>query len=133
MPRWALYSALMVLAALLLAGGLYLRSRPQVYDNGAAEVLYTDGGVTYQVLAGWINDRFDPAQEISQQVDVSDELYIFPQCLYINHPESSANAKDEFMEKVEQVTAAFVETDSEELPWTCDEPIPRPEIGRAHV
>ncbi|MCI9588897.1 MAG: zinc ribbon domain-containing protein, partial [Oscillospiraceae bacterium] len=54
MPRWALYSALMVLAALLLAGGLYLRSRPQVYDNGAAEVLYTDGGVTYQVLAGWI-------------------------------------------------------------------------------
>ena len=125
MPRWALYSALMVLAALLLARGLYLRSRPQVYDNGAAEVLYTDGGVTYQVLAGWINDRFDSAQEISQQVDVRDELYTFPQCLYINHPESGANAKDEFMEKVERVTAAFVETDSEELPWTCDEPIPR--------
>ena len=129
MPRWALYSALMVLAALLLAGGLYLRSRPQVYDNGAAEVLYTDGGVTYQVLAGWINDRFDPAQEISQQVDVRDELYTFPQCLYINHPESSANAKDEFMERVERVTAAFVETDSEELPWTCDEPIPRPDYA----
>ena len=29
MPRWALYSALMVLAALLLTGGLYLRSRPR--------------------------------------------------------------------------------------------------------
>ena len=126
MPRWALYSALMVLAALLLARGLYLRSRPQVCDNGTAEILYTDGGVTYQVLAGWINDRFDSAQEISQQVDVRDELYTFPQCLYINHPESGANANDEFMEKVERVTAAFVETDSEELPWTCDEPIPRP-------
>ena len=129
MPRWALYSALMVLAALLLARGLYLRSRPQVYDNGNAEVLYTDGGVTYQVLAGWINDRFDSAQEISQQVDVRDELYTFPQCLYINHPESGANAKDEFMEKVERVTAAFVETDSEELPWTCDEPVPRPDYA----
>ena len=117
----------MVLAALLLAGGLYLRGRPQVYDNGTAEVLYTDGGVTYQVLAGWINDRFYSAQEISQQVDVRDELYTFPQCLYINHPESSANAKEEFMEKVERVTAAFVETDSEELPWTCDEPVPRPD------
>ena len=71
-PRRVLYSALMVLAALLLAGGLYLRGRPQVYDNGTAEVLYTDGGVTYQVLAGWINDRFYSAQEISQQVDVRD-------------------------------------------------------------
>ncbi len=129
MPRWALYSALMVLAALLLARGLYLRSRPQVCDNGTAEILYTDGGVTYQVLAGWINDRFDSAQEISQQVDVRDELYTFPQCLYINHPESGANAKDEFMEKVERVTAAFVETDSEELPWTCDEPVPRPDYA----
>ena len=56
-------------------------------------------------------------------------LYTFPQCLYINHPESGANAKDEFMEKVERVTAAFVETDSEELPWTCDEPVPRPDYA----
>ena len=125
-PRRVLYSALMVLAALLLAGGLYLRGRPQVYDNGAAEVLYTDGGVTYQVLAGWLDDRFDPAHQVYQPVDVRDMLYTFPQCLYINHPESGANANDEFMEKVERVTAAFVETDSEELPWTCDEPIPRP-------
>ena len=129
MPRWALYSALMVLAALLLAGGLYLRSRPQVCDNGTAEILYTDGGVTYQVLAGWINDRFDPAHQVYQPVDVRDMLYTFPQCLYINHPESGANAKDEFMEKVERVTAAFVETDSEELPWTCDEPVPRPDYA----
>ena len=118
-PRRVLYSALMVLAALLLAGGLYLRGRPQVYDNGAAEVLYTDGGVTYQVLAGWLDDRFDPAHQVYQPVDVRDMLYTFPQCLYINHPESGANANDEFMEKVERVTAAFVETDSEEL-------IPRP-------
>ena len=129
MPRWALYSALMVLAALLLARGLYLRSRPQVCGNGTAEILYTDGGVTYQVLAGWINDRFDPAHQVYQPADVSDMLYTFPQCLYINHPESGANAKDEFMEKVERVTAAFVETDSEELPWTCDEPVPRPDYA----
>ena len=129
MPRWALYSALMVLAALLLARGLYLRSRPQVCDNGTAEILYTDGGVTYQVLAGWLDDRFDPAHQVYQPADVSDMLYTFPQCLYINHPESGANAKDEFMEKVERVTAAFVETDSEELPWTCDEPIPRPDYA----
>lgn len=29
------------------------------------------------------------------------------------------------MEQVERVTAAFVETDSEELPWYCDEPVLR--------
>lgn len=29
------------------------------------------------------------------------------------------------MEQVEKVTAAFVETDSQELPWYCDEPVPR--------
>ena len=38
MPRWALYSALMVLAALLRARGHHLRSRPHVSDNGAADV-----------------------------------------------------------------------------------------------
>lgn len=125
MTRRALYSALIVLAVLTLALVLWLRSRPQVHDNGTAEVIYTSDGVTYQVLAGWINDRFDPADQVIQPVDDVDMLYTFPQCLYINYPESGANAKDEFMEQVEKVTAAFVETDSQELPWYCDEPIPR--------
>ena len=126
MPRRALYSALASLLILALAVAGWLYTRPKVYDNGAAEVIYTNGGTAYRVLAGWINDRFNPAHQVNQPADVGDMLYTFPQCLYINHPESGANAKDEFMEKVERVTAAFVETDSEELPWTCDEPIPRP-------
>lgn len=72
-----------------------------------------------------MNDRFSPAHQVNQPVDDVDMLYTFPQCLYINHPESGANAKDEFMEQVEKVTAVFVETDSQELPWTCDEPVSR--------
>lgn len=125
MTRRALYSALIVFIALALALAFYLRTRPQAYDNGTAEVLYTQGGVTYQVLVGWMGDRFSPAHQVWQPVDDVDMLYTFPQCLYINHLESGANARDEFMEQVERVTAAFVETDSQELPWYCDEPIPR--------
>lgn len=125
MTRRALTSALIVFIALALALVFWLRSRPRVYDNGTAEVLYTRGGVTYQVLAGWMNDRFDPAHQVWQPVDDVDMLYTFPQCLYINHQESGANARDEFMEQVEKVTAAFVETDSQELPWYCDEPVLR--------
>ena len=125
MTRRALAGALIVLAVLALAVTLWLRTRPRVYDNGTAEVLYTHGGVTYQVLAGWMDDRFNPANQVYQPVDDVDMLYTFPMCLYTNHSESGANARDEFMEQVERVTAAFVETDSEELPWYCDEPIPR--------
>ena len=125
MTRRALASALLIVLAAVLVLALYFRSRPQFYDNGTAEVLYTHGGVTYQVLAGWIDDRFTPAHQIGQPVDERDRLYTFPQCLYINYPESGANARDEFMEQVEKVTAAFVETDSEALPWYCDEPVPR--------
>ena len=84
--------------------------------------------MTYQVLAGWMNDRFYPAQEITQPVNPEDDtLSTFPQCLYINHPDSGANAMDEFMEKVERVTASFIETEHEEEPWYCDEPVPRPD------
>lgn len=127
-PGWALYSALIALAALLLAAGLWFQSRPQIYDNGTAEVLYTGGGVTYQVLAGWMDNRFDPAQEITQPVNPEDDtLYTFPQCLYINHPDSGVNTMDEFMENVERVTASFIETEHEEEPWYCDEPVPRPD------
>lgn len=123
--RRALYSALIVLAVLALAVTLWFRSRPRVYDNGTAEVLYTQGGVTYQVLAGWMDNRFYPANQVRQPVDDVDMLYTFPQCLYINHSENGANARDEFMEQVEKVTAAFVETDSQELPWYCDDPVLR--------
>lgn len=125
MTRRAMYIALLILFSAVLVLVLYLRSRPQIYDNGTAEVLYTQGGVTYQVLAGWMDNRFYPANQVRQPVDDVDMLYTFPQCLYINHSESGANAKDEFMEQVEKVTAVFVETDSQELPWTCDEPVSR--------
>lgn len=128
-PRRALYGGLLAAAALALALalalGLWLRSRPQVYDNGTAEVLYTRGGETWQVLAGWMDDRVHPANQIYQPVEDGDMLYTFPQCLYINYPGSGADAKDEFMEKVERVTAAFDMTENPDLPWYCDEPAPR--------
>ncbi|MEY8419439.1 zinc ribbon domain-containing protein [Oscillospiraceae bacterium 44-5] len=125
MPRRALYSALASLLILALAVAGWLYTRPKVYDNGAAEVIYTNGGTAYRVLAGWINDRFNPAHQVNQPADVGDMLYTFPQCLYINRMENSTNAKEEFMDQVKQVTAAFIETENEELPWYCDEPVPR--------
>lgn len=70
LSRRALYSALASLLILALAVAGWLYTRPKVYDNGTAEVIYTNSGATYRVLAGWINDRFNPAHQVNQPADV---------------------------------------------------------------
>ena len=61
--RKALYSALIIVLVLALAVGGWLYTRPKVYDNGTAEVIYTDQDGTYQILAGYGTDRFEPIHE----------------------------------------------------------------------
>ena len=50
LPGRALQSALMVLLVLAAVLTAWLYTRPKVYDNGTAEVIYTDSGGSYQLL-----------------------------------------------------------------------------------
>ncbi len=127
MPRKALYGALLLLAAAAGLISLWVYTRPKVYDAGGAEILYSLNGTGYRVLVGWINDPFHGAETVYQPAPEQDILYTFPQCLFITDPASGANLKDEFMAQVEQAAARFVRTEDKDCPWTCDEPVPRPE------
>ena len=55
---------LVLLAALLAVGVYWYMNRPQVLDPGGAELRYTLDGTEYQLVAGWINDRFEGAQTV---------------------------------------------------------------------
>lgn len=114
-----------VVLALALSGWLY--TRPKVYDNGTAEVLYTDKDGTYQIVVGWSNDQFHGADQVFQPVEDSDTLHTFPLCMHVNYPSSGVNAKEEFMAKVERVTTRVTQLEDSEYPWETDEPVPRPE------
>lgn len=119
--------ALVFLAALLAAGAYWYGNRPQVIDPGGAELRYTLDGAEYQIVAGWIDNRFEGAQTVYQPVEEKEMRYTFPQALYINDPASGADAREPFLEQVERITAQFVRTDNPDRPWTCDEPVPRPD------
>ena len=80
--------ALVLLAALLAAGVYRYMNRPQVIDPDGAELRYTLDGTEYQIVVGWINDRFEGARTVYQPVEEQEMLCIFPQCLYINDPAS---------------------------------------------
>ena len=65
-PGRVLYSTLIVFAAaavlVLLAFGT--RSRPKVYDNGNAEVIYTSQGTAYQLCVAWADAPFSPRTSV---------------------------------------------------------------------
>ena len=133
--RKFLRPALVLLAALLAAGVYWYMNRPQVIDPGGPELRYTLDGTEYQIVVGWINDRFEGARTVYQPVEEQEMLYTFPQCLYINEPASGADAQKPFLEQAEQITAQFVWTDDPDQPWYCDQPVPRPDYvpGAARV
>ena len=75
----SLRPVLVILAALLAAGAYRYGARPQVLDPGGAELRYTLDGTEYQIVAGWIDDRFEGAQTVYQPVEEREMLYTFPQ------------------------------------------------------
>lgn len=119
-PKKILY--LLIILSLLFAAvsGIFFLTRPATYD-GQAEVMYKDNNGEYQLLLGYSNDRYTPVPEITQNAEKG-EQYRFPVCLFINHEESGANAKEVFLKKVESITAEFGPSDSEENPLTCTKP-----------
>lgn len=93
-----------LLAALLAA---WLLTRPRVYDAGtAAEVFYRDGDGRYQIVAGWLNQRYEGAPQLRQVVE-PEGSFTFPQCLFINQADTGEPADAAFLEKAASITAEF--------------------------
>lgn len=116
-------AALLLLAALALFGWQY--SRPKVYDNGTSEVIYQTDGSTYQICIAWANEPFTPFDDRYSTVEL-DFDYRYPVLIYVNHVESDTHAGETFLQKVDRVTAEFVDA-PEVLHISCTDPAPQTE------
>ena len=117
LPRRVLRGALLVLILGALALSAYLYTRPKVYDNGTAEVIYTDSDGSYQLLLNHFGDRFQSMADYAEEVEEGTTSNK-PSRLFINHVETGVNAKEVFLRKVEAITVEL-------LPGST--PSPRPQ------
>ena len=122
LPRRVLRGALLVLVLGALAVTAWLYTRPKIYDNGTAEVIYTDSDGSYQLLAGFVSDRFRPAHEMTGTVEEGVD-YRMPSRLYVNHVDTGVNAKEAFFRKVEDVTVELLQGGEGVSPWRCEPPV----------
>lgn len=99
-----------------------LQSRSKVYDNDGTEVICTDQGVEYQICIAWANDPFQPTNRQRFQEGSIDETYRYPVLLYINRTDGETFAADEFLERVDHITAQVDGLDLG-MQMTCAQPV----------
>ena len=121
LPRRVLRGALLVLVLGTLALSAYLYTRPKVYDNGAAEVIYTDGDGSYQLLLNYFGDRFQPMTDYSEELEEGTTSNK-PSRLFINHVDTGVNAKEAFLRKVEAITVELLRGGDSPEPWQYTQP-----------
>lgn len=124
MPRRAIYIALLIIfsAALVLALSRWRNSRPNVFDNGGTEVIYTAQGVDYQLCIAWADDPFTPANRERYNDGAIEENYRYPVLLYTNLADGETFAAETFLEQVDSITAEVSSLD-EQLQMTCAQPV----------
>lgn len=121
LPRRVIRGALLALALVTLALTAWLYTRPKVYDNGTAEVIYTDGGGSYQLLLNHFGDRFQPMTDYAEEVEEGTTSNK-PSRLFINHMDTGVNAKEVFLRKVETITVELLQGGDSPEPWQYTEP-----------
>ena len=125
--RWrkVLRRTLIPVLVLLLAGGgaaWYVLSRPQVYD-AVGELYYTDQEGSYHLFLTATGKKSIPMPEVELVAAVG-EAYRGPVLLYINHAETEEDAGEEFLAKVERVTAEFPTREGGGGNFACTAPAP---------
>ncbi len=120
MPVRALRAVLLLLLALAAGLTLWHCTRPKVYDNGTAEIVYTDKDGRYQLLLNFFGDRFQPMTDYAEKVEEGTTSNK-PSRLLVNHVDSGVNAKEAFRRKVEDVTVEFLRPGGPE-PWQSSGP-----------
>lgn len=121
LPRRVLRGALLVLVLGTLALSAYLYTRPKVYDNGAAEVIYTDDDGSYQLLLNYFGDRFQPMTDYSEELEEGTTSNK-PSRLFINHVDTGVNAKEAFLRKVEAINVELLRGGDSPEPWQYTQP-----------
>ena len=121
MPRRALYSALIAVCILALALAGWLYTRPRVYDNGTAEIIYTDSDGSYQLLLNYFGDRFQPMSDYTEELEEGITSHK-PSRLFINHVDTGVNAKEAFLRKVERITVELLQGGDSPEPWQYTQP-----------
>ena len=121
LPRRVLRGALLVLVLGTLALSAYLYTRPKVYDNGAAEVIYTDDDGSYQLLLNYFGDRFQPMTDYSEELEEGTTSNK-PSRLFINHVDTGVNAKEVFLRKVEAINVELLRGGDSPEPWQYTQP-----------
>ena len=121
-PGRTLRCALLALVLLAAALTAWLYTRPRVYDNGTAEVIYTDSDGSYQLLLNYFSDRFQPMTDYSEEVEEG-TASSKPSRLFINHVDTGVNAKEAFLRKVEDITVELLQGGDSSEPWQCSEPM----------
>ena len=120
-------TTLLVIAGIIL--GMYLASRPRVYD-AQGEVIYTDRDGTYQLVLGDSNNRYEPIDTVAVHGEL-DQEYRIPSRLYVNHVDSGADAGQIFLQKVERVVAELIQPSDSPSPVVCTQPAPHDAIPGA--
>lgn len=120
--RKALLSALALVVLLGAALGLYIHDKPLTLE-GNGEVTYSDKDGTYQMLLSKGAGRFYPLAEVVTTGEPDGE-YRMPCCFYVNYKDSGENAAEIFRQKIESVTAEFIQPDDCVSPMKCTEPAP---------
>ena len=121
LPRRVIRGALLALALVTLTLTVWLYTRPRVYDNGTAEVIYTDGGGSYQLLLNHFGDRFQPMTDYAEEVEEGTTSNK-PSRLFINHMDTGVNAKEVFLRKVDTITVELLQGGDSPEPWQYTEP-----------
>ena len=120
-PGRVLRSALVLLAVLALVLTAWLCTRPKVYDNGTAEVIYTDDDGSYQLLLNYFGDRFQPMTDYSEELEEGTTSNK-PSRLFINHVDTGVNAKEAFLRKVEAINVELLRGGDSPEPWQYTQP-----------
>ena len=121
LPRRVLRGALLVLVLGALAVTAWNYTRPKIYDNGAAEVIYTDSDGSYQLLLNHFGDRFQPMADYAEEVEEGTTSNK-PSRLFINHMETGVNAKEVFLRKVEAINVELLRGGDSLEPWQYTQP-----------
>ena len=121
LSRRAVRIALVVLASLALVLAAWLYTRPRVYDNGTAEVIYTDSDGSYQLLLNHFGDRFQPMADYAEEVEEGTTSNK-PSRLFINHVDTGVNAKEVFLRKVETINVELLRGGDSPEPWQYTQP-----------